>query len=174
MLPDSHRCTAGKDADSKKQEVDCLFLVLREDHRFRFSLKQWAHSLRASLIPGDTDTHSNADMTNEHFDTRKLTRSLWFANKLWWGLWIYWVSHPYYRHIASGGPLNVRFTLFNGEFHAHLLNWPKCIVWLCLIRQTAGFSPCGYIVPASLLLGFADMLRFSLFFFFPATSPFWE
>lgn len=68
---------------------------------------------------------------------------------------------PHYRLFASGGPLNVRFTLFNGQFHAHLLNWPKCIVWLCLIRQTAGYSPRGYIVPASLLWRFTDMIHLS-------------
>lgn len=116
------------------------------------------------LIPTETDTHSdNTDRTNGHFDTHNLKTSPWFGRKRSWGLWINWVSHPYYRHFASGGPLNVRFTLFNGEFHARLLNWPKCIVCLCLIRQTAGFHPCGFIVPAALLLEFADMLHFSFY-----------
>lgn len=104
------------------------------------------------MISKETYIHINTDIIKTHFDTHNLTRSPWFANKLLEGLWINWVSHPYYRHISSGGPLNARFTLFNGRFHAHLLNWPKCIVWQCLIRQTAGISPCGYIIPASRLL----------------------
>lgn len=136
-----------------------LVLVLRAGHRFRVSQPQpcvhWCTHLWYPQTQKRTVTTQTGRMG---ILTHNLKTSPWFGKK---GLWFNWVSHPYYRHFASGGPLNVRMTLFNGEFHAHLLNWPKCIVWLCLIRQTAGFSPCGYIVPASLLLGFTEILHFS-------------
>lgn len=163
MLPDNHRCTAGRDTDSQNRKYIACFAIEGRPPVQR-QLQRCVHSLCAFLISRDID------MTNGHFDMSNLTRNPWFAKKPSEGLWINWVSHPYYTHIATGGPLNVRFTLFNGEFHAHLLNWPKCIVWLCLIRQTAGFSPCGHIVPASLLLGF----KIWYICHSTATCPFWE
>lgn len=113
-----------------KQEIDDLFLYWGQT---TFSESVSLNPVSAGALVSDPHTHTVTTQTGQthNLKTSHLERSCSF-------------SHPYCRRVASGGPFNVKFTLFNEEFHAHLLNWPKRTVWLRLIRQSAGYPPGGY------------------------------